>query len=160
VAPGLSLDELAALADARPVADSSELLADLWDSDEELDAFLVTRRVLLPVAVVKVSGLGPLRVVTYISALRGLLTPTRIVTDAGRYRLLVSPDDMDVHNFERLLRDALWAAEEGSLAKAVSSGIGASPDHPWELLRAKHCDSWERWQSQSSHSWPARPAPP
>ena len=44
LAPGLSLDELAALADARPVGDASELLADIWDSDEELDAFLVDVR--------------------------------------------------------------------------------------------------------------------
>jgi DNA-binding SARP family transcriptional activator len=37
---------------------------------------------------------------TYISALRRLLTPGRIETDAGRYRLVVSPDDVDVHNFD------------------------------------------------------------
>lgn len=37
----LGLEELAALAGARPLADASELLADIWDSDEELDAFLV-----------------------------------------------------------------------------------------------------------------------
>lgn len=43
-APGLSLDELAALTDARPVEDVSELLADIWDSEAELDAFLVDVR--------------------------------------------------------------------------------------------------------------------
>lgn len=39
-----SLEDLAALADARPLAYASELLADIWDSDEELDAFLVDVR--------------------------------------------------------------------------------------------------------------------
>lgn len=43
-APGLTLDELAARSDTRPVADASELAADIWDSDEELDAFLVDIR--------------------------------------------------------------------------------------------------------------------
>lgn len=40
-AAALGLEELATLAGARPLADASELLADIWGSDEELDAFLV-----------------------------------------------------------------------------------------------------------------------
>ena len=39
-AAALGLEELATLAGAGPLADASELLADIWDSDEELDAFL------------------------------------------------------------------------------------------------------------------------
>lgn len=40
-AGALGLEELATLAGARPLADASELLANIWESDEELDAFLV-----------------------------------------------------------------------------------------------------------------------
>lgn len=40
-AAAVGLEELAALAGARPLADASELLANIWESDEELDAFLV-----------------------------------------------------------------------------------------------------------------------
>jgi hypothetical protein len=40
-----ALDELARNCDARPVADASDLVADLWESDDELDAFLADLRV-------------------------------------------------------------------------------------------------------------------
>lgn len=43
-AASLSLAELARLQHAEPVTDSSELAADIWDSDEELDAFLADLR--------------------------------------------------------------------------------------------------------------------
>jgi predicted ATPase/DNA-binding SARP family transcriptional activator len=57
---------------------------------------------------------------TYISALRGALGPGWIETEAGRYRLRISPDCVDLFVFERLLRDGSRAAEDGSLYKAVS----------------------------------------
>lgn len=56
---------------------------------------------------------------TYVSALRSVLTPAVIETEAGRYRLLISPDDVDVYRFEWLLGDASRAADEGSFQKAV-----------------------------------------
>jgi hypothetical protein len=40
----LTLDELARRCHAKPVADVNELAADIWDSDEELDAFLADLR--------------------------------------------------------------------------------------------------------------------
>jgi hypothetical protein len=43
-APSLTLDELARRQHAKPVADLAELAADIWESDEELDAFLVDFR--------------------------------------------------------------------------------------------------------------------
>jgi hypothetical protein len=38
--PALALDELAQRCHTRPVADVNELAADIWASDEKLDAFL------------------------------------------------------------------------------------------------------------------------
>lgn len=43
-AASLTLEELARLQGATTVSDVSELLADVWDSDEELDAFLADLR--------------------------------------------------------------------------------------------------------------------
>jgi hypothetical protein len=43
-AAALSLTELARLQHAERVNDPSELAADIWDSDEELDAFLANLR--------------------------------------------------------------------------------------------------------------------
>lgn len=40
----LTLDELAQRCHATPVADAKELAADVWESDEELDAFLADLR--------------------------------------------------------------------------------------------------------------------
>jgi hypothetical protein len=40
----LAIDELARLENAAPVDDVRELAADIWDSDEELDAFLADLR--------------------------------------------------------------------------------------------------------------------
>ena len=40
----LTLDELAQRRHAKPVADANELAADIWESDEELDAFLADLR--------------------------------------------------------------------------------------------------------------------
>jgi hypothetical protein len=40
----LTLDELAQRCNAKPVADVYELVADIWESDEELDAFLADLR--------------------------------------------------------------------------------------------------------------------
>jgi hypothetical protein len=40
-----ALDERARNRDARPVADTSDLVTDLWESDDELDAFLADLRV-------------------------------------------------------------------------------------------------------------------
>jgi hypothetical protein len=40
----LTLDELARRCLAKPVADVDELAADIWESDEELDAFLADLR--------------------------------------------------------------------------------------------------------------------
>ncbi|HVM13226.1 MAG TPA: hypothetical protein VM287_02740 [Egibacteraceae bacterium] len=40
----LSIDQLAQLQNTAPVRDVSELGADIWDSDEELDAFLADLR--------------------------------------------------------------------------------------------------------------------
>lgn len=36
----LTIDELARLQHAKPVQDPKELMADIWESDEELEAFL------------------------------------------------------------------------------------------------------------------------
>ena len=43
-APSHSLDELARLQGATVVDDIDELAADIWESDEELDAFLADLR--------------------------------------------------------------------------------------------------------------------
>ena len=43
-APSLTLDEVARRQHAKPVADLAELAADIWESDEELDAFLADFR--------------------------------------------------------------------------------------------------------------------
>lgn len=40
----LSLDELARRYDLKPLHDSEELAVDIWESDEELDAFLADVR--------------------------------------------------------------------------------------------------------------------
>ena len=40
----VTLDELARRCHAKPVADANELAADIWESDEELDAFLTDLR--------------------------------------------------------------------------------------------------------------------
>jgi hypothetical protein len=40
----VTLDELAQRCHARPVADANELTADIWASDDELDAFLADLR--------------------------------------------------------------------------------------------------------------------
>jgi len=40
----LTIDELARLQQATPVDDPKELEADIWESDEELEAFLVDLR--------------------------------------------------------------------------------------------------------------------
>jgi hypothetical protein len=40
----LTLEELAQRCHAVPVSDADELAADIWESDEELDAFLVDLR--------------------------------------------------------------------------------------------------------------------
>jgi hypothetical protein len=40
----LTLDELAQRCHATPVTDANELAADIWESDEELDAFLADLR--------------------------------------------------------------------------------------------------------------------
>lgn len=40
----LSIDELARLQGAREVTDVDELASDVWESDEELDAFLADLR--------------------------------------------------------------------------------------------------------------------
>lgn len=42
--PALSLEELARAQGATPVQDPHELVADIWESDEELDAFLADLR--------------------------------------------------------------------------------------------------------------------
>jgi hypothetical protein len=42
--PSLTLAELARRLHAEPVADPAELVADIWGSDEELDAFLADLR--------------------------------------------------------------------------------------------------------------------
>jgi hypothetical protein len=42
--PALSLEELARAQGAMPVQDPHELVADIWESDEELDAFLADLR--------------------------------------------------------------------------------------------------------------------
>jgi hypothetical protein len=42
--PSLTLVELAGRQHAEPVADPAELAADIWGSDEELDAFLADFR--------------------------------------------------------------------------------------------------------------------
>jgi hypothetical protein len=42
--PSLTLAELASRQHAEPVADPAELAADIWGSDEELDAFLADFR--------------------------------------------------------------------------------------------------------------------
>jgi hypothetical protein len=41
----LTLDELAQRCHAAPIGDANELAADIWESDEELDAFLADLRV-------------------------------------------------------------------------------------------------------------------
>ncbi|MGH9106639.1 MAG: hypothetical protein ACRDZX_12545 [Acidimicrobiales bacterium] len=41
----LTIDELARLYDAQAVHDPKELLADVWESDEELEEFLADLRV-------------------------------------------------------------------------------------------------------------------
>lgn len=43
-APSMTIEELAEAQGARPVADAHELAADIWESDEELDAFLADLR--------------------------------------------------------------------------------------------------------------------
>ncbi len=43
---------------------------------------------------------------TYVSALRRVLPPGTIETTPGGYRLAISPDDVDAHRFEQLLRSA------------------------------------------------------
>ncbi len=43
-AESLTLEELARLQHAVPVADADELAADVWESDEELDEFLADLR--------------------------------------------------------------------------------------------------------------------
>lgn len=40
----LAIDELARLQHAEPVRDAQELTADIWESDEELEAFLADLR--------------------------------------------------------------------------------------------------------------------
>lgn len=40
----MTLDELARRQHAKPVTDLAELAADIWESDEELDAFLADFR--------------------------------------------------------------------------------------------------------------------
>ena len=42
--PSPTLDELGARAGARPIVDASELAADIWESDEELDEFIADVR--------------------------------------------------------------------------------------------------------------------
>lgn len=42
--PALSLEDLARAQGATPVLDPHELVADIWESDEELDAFLADLR--------------------------------------------------------------------------------------------------------------------
>ncbi|MCA1704021.1 MAG: hypothetical protein LC808_12450 [Actinobacteria bacterium] len=43
VAP-LAIDDLARIENAAPVRDTDELVAEIWDSDEELDDFLIDLR--------------------------------------------------------------------------------------------------------------------
>jgi predicted ATPase/DNA-binding SARP family transcriptional activator/class 3 adenylate cyclase len=56
---------------------------------------------------------------TYVSALRRVLPAGTIETTPGGYRLVVAPDDVDVHRFERFLRAAADAAEAGDLRRAA-----------------------------------------
>ncbi len=56
---------------------------------------------------------------TYVSALRRVLPPRTIETSPGGYRLAVSPDDVDAHRFEQLLRAATDAAEAGDMRRAA-----------------------------------------
>jgi predicted ATPase/DNA-binding SARP family transcriptional activator/class 3 adenylate cyclase len=56
---------------------------------------------------------------TYVSALRRVLPPHIIETTPGGYRLAVSPDEVDAHHFEQLLRAAADAAEAGDMRRAA-----------------------------------------
>jgi predicted ATPase/DNA-binding SARP family transcriptional activator len=62
---------------------------------------------------------------TYVYALRRRLGQGLIETVAGGYRLCISPDDVDVVRFERLMKSGHDAVEEGDPTRAVVCFISA-----------------------------------
>jgi predicted ATPase/DNA-binding SARP family transcriptional activator len=62
---------------------------------------------------------------TYVSALRRLLPAGTIETTLSGYRLAISPDDVDVHRFEALLRSSSEAMEGGDLRRAAEDTTAA-----------------------------------
>ena len=62
---------------------------------------------------------------TYVSALRRVLPAGTIETTGSGYRLAISPDDVDVHRFEKLLRSSSEAMVGGDLRRAAEDTTAA-----------------------------------
>ena len=62
---------------------------------------------------------------TYVSALRRVLPAGTIETTGSGYRLAISPDNVDVHRFEKLLRSSSEAMVGGDLRRAAEDTTAA-----------------------------------